>query len=268
MDITSNCTFEDLGRNGLMYYQLKDSFRFGTDTALLAWFTASFVRKNRKQNKEIRLLELGSGCGACSILASARTENTVIDACELMNDSLEVLSLNIKTNKLDDRINAYNCDIRQLPSVIKNRSYDVVFMNPPFFSESRGPRTSDTKSLNVLNARFEQNGGLDDFVRVAASRVVTTSGFVTMIMKGNRLNDVLKSFYDNKLVPTHLLTVHSFADRNACMFLIAGKRGVKGTELKILPPLILNSVDSNTGDIITEEKVLKIYGEEHTDCFI
>ncbi len=267
MKIEDRCTLEDLQRGGFKYYQLKDGFRFGTDTALLAWFTASFIRRGKSSDTP-KLLELGSGCGACSILTYARNGNVSIDACELMEDSFKVLCRNIELNNLQGKINPFNCDIRMLPSEIKNTSYDVVFMNPPFFSSSKGPKTSSSKSDVVLNARFEENGSIDDFIRVASSRVVTTKGFVTMIMKGNRFNDVYASFQRNGLTMTHLLSVHSFNDRNACMFLAAGKKGAGTSELKILPPLILNTKDDLSGDIITDGRVLKIYEEEHTDCFI
>ena len=68
--IIDKCTLEDLERSGLKMYQLKEGFRFGTDSALLAWFASSFVRKGSSGNlgkvtaKPCKVLELGSGCGA------------------------------------------------------------------------------------------------------------------------------------------------------------------------------------------------------------
>ena len=160
---------------------------------------------------------------------------------------------------------AFECDIRQLPQDVKSIQYDVVMFNPPFFANGSGPKTSNTGD-GKLGARHEENGGLDDFVRVAASRVLQSKGHIVLIMHGKRLNDVLSSFEKNNVKPTHLMTVHPFADREAEMVLVAGKKGASGSDMKVLPPLILN--ERTEGGIILNERLQKIYGEEHTDCFI
>lgn len=56
-------TVEDLGRGGLRLRQLKDGFRFGTDSVLLAWFAASMVRR-RKQPGAGASSGAGDGDGA------------------------------------------------------------------------------------------------------------------------------------------------------------------------------------------------------------
>lgn len=263
--ILSECSLEDLGRDGLKMYQLKTGFRFGLDSVLLSWFAASFVRGN--STKVVKALELGAGCGACSLLLLGRRSNVQVDAVEIMKTSYDVLRENIKLNSLEGRLEAHNSDIRELTGTPKNTQYDIVMFNPPFFNEKNGPKTTSNKSVERLNGRFEENGDLDDFVRVAASRVIPSSGYVVMIMKGDRLADCMKAFEKNKIIPTHLLNVHSFADKMATSILLCGKRGIKTNELKILPPLILNERDSN-GDIVPTSVVRQIYDDEHKDCFI
>ncbi len=270
--ILEKCTLEDLERAGLKMYQLKDGFRFGTDSALLAWFASSFVRSGTSGNlgkvtaKPCKVLELGSGCGACSLLILGRKEQTTVDAVELMKAPYEVLLENIKLNDLGKRLNAYNCDIRELCPEVKNKQYDIVVFNPPFFLKERGTAASEEKSIERLNGRFEENGSLQDFVDCAASRVIPSSGFVVMIMKGNRLKDCLEAFSRAGITPERLLTVHSFSDKQASMILLAGKRGVKSTELKILPPLILNEKTEGGSEMTTYTK--HIYNDPHDDCFI
>ncbi len=272
--ILDECTLEDLGRAGLQMYQLKDGFRFGLDSVLLSWFAASFVRNSNASNnsskvtaKTTRVLELGAGCGACTLLMHGRKPNVRIDSVELMNTSALVLEENIRLNKLEDKIRVFNADIRKLPSDVRDIQYDIVMFNPPFFLEENGPKTTSSKSVERLNGRFEENGSLNDFVKVAASRVIPTSGFVVMIMKGSRLTDSIRAFEANKITPTHLLTVHPFDDKNGASFLLCGKRGIKGTELKILPPLILNCRDAN-GNIKSTDVTTMIYEKEHSTNFI
>ena len=272
-DFLTRCTLEDLGRKGYKMYQLKEGFRFGTDSALLAWFAAGFIRDGGFGNtskvtaKRARALELGAGCGACSLLLLARKEQVISDAVELMPMPCRAIEENIKLNKLENRLFAYCSDIRELKGPVKERQYDLVFFNPPFFKKERGTIASEDRSVERVNGRFEENGGLDDFVKVAAARVIPSSGHVVMIMKGNRLTDSINAFQRAGIVPVRLMTVHSFEDKQASMILLAGKRGVKEQELRILPPLILNTRNSE-GETVPTEIVQRIYNEEHTECFI
>ena len=71
---------EDLGRDGLKLLQHKDCYKLDTASVLLAWFASSFVRTG----KPCEMLELGSGTGGVSVLASARSKNAHIDAVELV----------------------------------------------------------------------------------------------------------------------------------------------------------------------------------------
>ena len=73
---------EDLGRNGFKLNQPDNCFKLDTAGVLLAWFAASFSRKG----KPSRMLELGSGTGGVSLLASARCKNAHIDGVELVSD--------------------------------------------------------------------------------------------------------------------------------------------------------------------------------------
>ncbi|MBO4636171.1 MAG: methyltransferase [Clostridiales bacterium] len=260
-------TKEDLGRAGFVLYQNEDGFRFGTDSVLLAWFASSFVRKGRKAAPGF--LEFGSGCGPVSMLVAARVPDSRIDAVEIKPGACEALRKNISENGLEGRVRAFNADIRELPSEIRGKQYDVVMFNPPFFSGSKGPKCKRTGcDSERLSGRFEENGTMDDFLKAAASRVVQSSGHIVMIMHGLRLPDTLRAFDDNKIKPVALLNIHPLADRAASSFLIAGKKGGSGTDMKILPPLILSKRSSNGDGIINTENIIRIYEEEHTDCFI
>ncbi len=258
-------TKEDIGRKGFTLLQLKDGFRFGTDSVLLAWFAASFIRRGNSGDKRCDMLELGSNCGAVSLCVAARYEHAYIDAVEIMPDECEVMKMNILNNDVSSRMRAFNADIRDLPSEVKNKQYDVVFMNPPFYSRQNGPAAG--RSEGRLNGRFEENGDLNDFMKVASSRVVPSAGHVVVVMHADRLNDVLTSMREYNVKPTRLLAVHPFEERNAAMVLVAGKKGASGSDLKILPPLIL-SKKSADGCIINTARINDIYDKEHTDCFI
>ena len=249
-------TSVDLGRRGLHMNQLKDGFRFGTDTVLLSWFTACAIK-----DEGVRSLELGANCGACSFLLYGRRPKTLIDSVEIDADAFDVLKDNIALNGLEGSITAYKGDVRDLPKEIRDKQYDVVFMNPPFFTERTGPVSSRT-------GRCEINGTLSDFIKAGASRLVPSGGIMTLVMTSSRTDELIELMGANGIKPIRFMSVHPFSDKNAEMVLIAGKKTNTKTNLEIMPPLILNERDGETGKVFITSRLKDIYEKEQEDCFI
>jgi len=265
-DFDDKLKLDDLGRSGFKLYQDDKGFKLGTASVLLAWFAASFVRRSRQS--DTRMLELGSGIGSCAMLTAARLQGVAIDCVELMPKPFGILKKNIEVNNAGIRVRAFNADIRQLPDEVKGISYDVVFMNPPFFSSSRGTKTdTDVKSKEKLMARFNEEGTLEDFIGQAAKRVRPSGGYVVMCMSSDRLPECIELFRQSGITPSRLMNVHSLEDKDSFLFLLAGKKGAPNADFRVLPPLVLNCRTSE-GGIIRTEALRKIYEEEHTDCFI
>ena len=256
-----NIVPEDLGRDGLKLLQHKDCYKLDTASVLLAWFASSFVRNG----KPCEMLELGSGTGGVSLLVSARSKKAHIDGVELVELAYKVFCKNIKLNGLEERIAAYNCDLRELPSEIKNKAYDVVFMNPPFYDGTKGSVTdTSVKSLHESTARFSLQGGLEDFVRVQSLRTRTSGGYAVMCISPDRVPECFALYEKYKITPVRLLTVHANASKDAFLALIAGKKGSPNAEFKVLPPLFINEEGSSA----LTSRAAQIYEEEHSDCFI
>ena len=241
---------EDLGRNGFKLIQPDNCFKLDTAGVLLAWFAASYVRKGKPSG----MLELGSSAGGCAMLVAARRPEVSLDCVEVMKEPFEALLENISLNSAGDRIKAYNCDVRDLPRELKDRLYDVVFMNPPFYQTDKSVVTDKE---NELTARFNEKGTLEDFISCASARTRMSSGYTVMCMAPSRLPECLELFAKYKLAPSRLMSVHASEEKDAFLFLLAGKKGSPNTEFKILPPLYTDS-----------ERINKIYTEEHKDCFI
>ena len=252
---------EELGRDGLLLLQHKDCYKLDTASVLLAWFAASFARAG----KPCEMLELGSGTGGVSLLASARCKNAHIDGVDLVELAYKVFAENIKLNDLSSRITAYNCDLRDLPDDIKNKAYDVVFMNPPFYDGTKGSVTDTAvKSLHEKSARFAECGVLEDFIRVQSLRTRTSGGYAVMCISPDRVPEVFSLYAKYKITPVRLLTVHANASKDAFLALIAGKKGSPNAEFKVLPPLFINEEGSSA----LTSRAVHIYEEEHSDCFI
>ena len=252
---------EDLGRDGLLLLQHKDCYKLDTASVLLAWFASCFVRKG----KPCEMLELGSGTGGVSLLASARCKNAHIDGVELLELPFNVFCENIKLNRLEERVSAFNCDICDLPSSVKDKAYDVVFMNPPFYDGTKGSSVDPlVKSEHMAAARFAGTGVLEDFVRVQSLRTRTSGGYAVMCINPERVPECFALYSKYKITPVRLLTVHANAGKPAFLALIAGKKGAPNAEFKALPPLFINEERSNA----LTDKARHIYEEEQTDCFI
>ena len=252
---------EELGRGGLLLLQHRDCYKLDTASVLLAWFAASFTRRG----KPCEMLELGSGTGGVSLLVSARSPKARIDGVELVELAYKVFCENISLNGLEDRITAYNCDLRDLPAPVKNKTYDVVFMNPPFYDGTKGSVTDgDVKSVHEKTARFAEQGALEDFVRVQSLRTRTSGGYAVMCISPDRVPEVFELYEKYKVTPVRLLTVHSNASKPAFLALIAGKKGAPNAEFKVLPPLFINEEGSSE----LTARAVHIYEEEHSDCFI
>lgn len=256
-----NIVPEDLGRGGLKLLQHKDCYKLDTASVLLAWFASSFVRKG----KPCEMLELGSGTGGVSLLCSARVLNAHIDGVELLELPYKVFLENIKLNNLSDRITSYNCDLRDLPAEVKNKAYDVVFMNPPFYDGTKGSAVDPAvKPEHMAAARFADCGVLEDFIRVQSLRTRTSGGYAVMCINPERVPECFALYSKYKITPVRLLTVHANEGKPAFLALIAGKKGAPNAEFKALPPLFINEKGS---DALTK-RARHIYEEEHTDCFI
>ena len=166
---------------------------------------------------------------------------------------------------MKDRICAYNCDLRELPAEIKNKAYDVVFMNPPFYDGSKGSVTdAAVKSEHESLARFSEHGMLEDFIRVQSLRTRTSGGYAVMCISPDRVPECFSLYEKYKITPVRLLTVHANASKTAFLALIAGKKGAPNAEFKALAPLFINEEGSSS----LTKRALHIYEEEHDDCFI
>ena len=88
-----------------------------------------------------------------------------------------------------------------------------------------------------------------------------------MCMTAERLPESLECFARNGLTPSRLINVHSTADKDSFLSLLAGKKGAPNTDFRVLPPLILSETDDKGNNVRTARHAA-IYEEEHKDCFI
>ena len=245
----SSETMEELGRKGFCLIQKKDGFRYGEDTVLLAHFAAQMASRKRRLS---RAAELGTNCGAATILLAARREDIAVDGMEVQHEAACVFEKNIVLNNLQGRIRSFCCDIRDLftggPDEIKKSAYDLVFFNPPYHAQGRGPVTTrEISSSNLLEARFEVNGTLEDFFR-AADWLLLPQGKIVLVQRISRLPEVLRHMADNHLEPSRIRFVHVRPGKPATLFLLCGLKHGRSGGFQVMPPLILYKDEHNYSD--------------------
>ena len=81
---------------------------------------------NKLNNKELDILEIGTGSGCISI-ALKKSLKSDIDAIDISAKAIEVAKTNAINNNV--KINFLECDIHKFKS---NKKYDLIISNPPY----------------------------------------------------------------------------------------------------------------------------------------
>src|SRR4030067_1767810 len=105
-------------------FQPKRGYRFSVDALLLEDFISA-----KRLNTGI---ELGAGSGIISILLAKRLKTTKIIAVEIQKSLVQCAKRNVELNKLGDRVEILNQDIKNLTKHFPPHQCDFGFSNPPF----------------------------------------------------------------------------------------------------------------------------------------
>ena len=218
-------TTDDL-QNGYYIYQPADGFRFGVDAVLLSEFTRIKPGEN--------VLDMGTGTGIIPILLAAKTKGRHFTGLEIQEFSAAVARESVLLNKLEERIDIVNGDIKEASKLFGNESFNVIVSNPPYMIADHGLR-NDTDEKYI--ARHEVLCIFDDIAR-EASRVLISKGRFYLIHRPFRLAELFMTLKKYKLEPKRMRLVHSYVDKEPQMVMIeAAKGGNSG--IRIEKPLII-----------------------------
>src|SRR5687768_1369738 len=99
-----------------------------TDSCLFGSWCAEEIRKDNKPDDA--LLDIGTGTGLLSLII-AQKNDCLIDAVEIDTATAEQAKENLNASPFKEKIFIYNQDILKF----KNRLYDVIISNPPFYEK-------------------------------------------------------------------------------------------------------------------------------------
>ena len=248
MDLKENERIDDLQYKGLKIIQNEKYFCFGMDSILLSDF-AKDIKKNSL------VLDIGTGTGIISILLSKKTESKKIYGIEIQDEIAEMATRSVKINKLENKIEIINDNIKNIEKYINNNSIDVVVTNPPYKKENAGIKN---ENINKLISRHEITANLEDFIS-NASRVLKDKGCFYMVNRPERLAEIINLFNKYKIEPKKLRLVFPKINSKPNLIVIKGIKNAKPF-LEIDEPLIVYN-DDNT---YTPE-ILKIYNKNQEE---
>ena len=142
----------------LKIYQDDKYFKFSLDSVLLAEYV-----KDPSHKKSI--LEFCAGNAAVSMILSTKTSAN-ITSIELQKRIYDLGKKSIEYNKLGNKINYINCDIKDTKNYFPGNNFDVIVCNPPYFSKND---TSFVNSEEILAlARHEISISLEEIIELSS----------------------------------------------------------------------------------------------------
>lgn len=208
-------------------WQDSEEFCFTTDAVFLAAFPHLV--------KQARVLELGSGTGAISLLLAARGAATVV-GIDRNPHVVQLMRRSIAANKLEDRVSAEVADLRELKKLYRSESFDLIAANPPY-------RNSGKVRQVATAACHEVTATLEDFFQTAAY-LVKYRGRFAIVQLPERFTECMELALKYGLQPKKLQWVHSFVDKPAWIFLMEMVKG-GSYGLEVLPPLVMYNADGS-----------------------
>lgn len=237
-------TLDDLELKGIMVIQKKNAFRFGVDAVLLANYA--------KVSKGMKVIDFCTGTGIVPFILAGKTEASNITGIEIQADMVEMAKRTIKYNKMEDRVNIYAEDLKNI-SFIKNLpKVDVVTVNPPY-------KLAHSGIVNENNAeaiaRHEICCTLEDVI-ISSKYVLKDNGRMFMIHRPERLADIFCAMRKHRIEPKSVKMVYPSLGKAPNIVLVEGQK-YGGSFLKWEPSLYVHEQNGDFSDEIN-----KIYGRK------
>lgn len=186
------------------------------DAILLSKFIKRYLDTNYKNMREKKtFLEIGAGQGVISLLLSETAIVSKIFAVEIQEEIFKILKKNVEINKLNDKIIPINKNIKSIEG-----EYDFIFSNPPYKKINSGkmPRNEAERV-----SKYEVLLTLEELI-LEIKRLLKNHGEFFVIVPNDRLNDVFKNIYVNKM---NILSIDINKYKKIDLVVVHGKKGGK-----------------------------------------
>ena len=156
--------------------QPRQGYRAGIDPVLLAAAVPARAGET--------VLDLGCGAGVAALCVAARVPGVAIAGLEVQAGYADLARRNAERNCL--AMEVVTGDLAMMPDGLRQRQFDHVIANPPYFDRSAGTRADDAGREGALG----EGTPLAEWV-AAALRRCRPGGHVCVIHRAERLAELL-----------------------------------------------------------------------------
>lgn len=151
-----------------------------------------FIKNELKNSDKIGdCIDIGSGIGTLSFLLFRQDKINKFYCVEIQKKVYEMLKKNILENKLEDKIFAFNTDIKEFMVDEYKERFQYIVSNPPFYKVNSGKLPED-EYLKI--SKFEILLNLEDLFKIS-SYILKDDGNFFLILPYEREKEVLKNRY-------------------------------------------------------------------------
>ncbi|MEP3945285.1 methyltransferase [Ascidiaceihabitans sp.] len=210
LTLENDLTYDAFLGGKLHLWQPRRGYRAGVDPVLLA---ASIEAKTGQT-----ALDLGCGVGAAALCLKARLPDVDVFGVERQAFYADLAQRN--------GLNVLQADLAALPADVRQRQFDHVLANPPYFDRSASVAASDVGRETAMGEATP----LQKWVEVAAKRL-KPKGYVHFIHRAERLPDLLAAL-PSSMGSTQVLPIAPRTGRRAELVILrARKEGRAAFEL-------------------------------------
>ena len=211
-------------------WQPARGYRAGTDPVLLA---AACPAGQGQQ-----VLELGCGVGVASLCLAARVPGLSITGVERQEDYADLARRNADAAGAD--IEVVTADLAALPRDVRQRAFDHVIANPPYFRAGACTAAEDAGR----EAALREETPLALWFSIASARL-KPGGWLTMIQTAERLPEMLGAL--GGLGSVSVLPLQSRQGREAGRVILRARKGGRAP-FRLLAPLLLHEGPRHEAD--------------------
>ncbi|MFW8595604.1 tRNA1(Val) (adenine(37)-N6)-methyltransferase [Cribrihabitans neustonicus] len=226
----------ELSRNGFLggrvqLWQPLKGYRAGADPVLLA----AAVPARAGQS----VLELGCGAGQALLCLAARVPGLDLAGVELQPAYAALARRNAAENGAE--LTVWEADLAALPADLKQRRFDHVIANPPYYRAGAHSPAQDAGRRTALGEATP----LSDWIAAAARRLLP-KGYLHMIQRADRLPEML-SACEGRLGSLEVLPLAPRAGKAAELVILRARKEGRAA-FCLHAPLILHEGTRHEGD--------------------
>lgn len=232
---------DELFRESMKIIQSRAVFSFSVDALLLADFTNITKR-------DLTIMDLCSGNGIIPLLLSHRTK-LPIDGVEIQEVLVDMAERSFELNEKSAQLSIHNIDIKNIKSHFEHSSYDVITVNPPYFTNDQPLKTLGPHSI----ARHEVMIDLEGII-TAARYLIKNKGRLYMVHRAERSEEVTYQLMQNGFRVKKKQFVYNDPASKTAMFVVLEAAFHSQAYVDILPPFYIYGPDNQYS-----EEMLEVY---------